>query len=162
MSLFSRLFKSSPKKSISVRRRIPGELAHAHIQRVFAGQFAKNYCYNNTKRAVAVTTREVIEAASYKSFKARIEGCWECEDIARALVNEIQLFGRSEGCSHACGTLVALDATDKTTDSKQDRHVWLWCIIDGGGGSLVLALFDATQRQWSKLDDVSNITFTDC
>ncbi len=159
MNFFRKLFAP---KVVANRRRIPGELAHHYLMMALRGRFDKDYHFNNTKRFVAITTRQMVQAASDKAFQKRIELAWECEDAARGVVNALQLMGRAEGCSHACGTLVALDARDETPDSKQDRHVWVWCIIEDGEGTSKVALFDATAGDWSDLDDVSHIKFTDC
>ena len=153
MSFFSRLFKPKPAPN---RRRLTGETVALLLRSALAGRLAPNYRHVGAKRMMAVTTREMVRAASDRSFKPWSRDAWECEDQARALVNDLQLLAAIEGCSHAAGVLIGLRADDPTPDERQDAHVWVWAIIESVGEPRVV-LFDATEREWTDIPDVCEI-----
>lgn len=153
MSFFSRLFKPKPAPN---RRRLTGETVAVLLRSALAGRLAPNYRHIGAKRMMAVTTREMVRAASDRSFKPWSRDAWECEDQARALVNELQRLAAAEGCSHAIGTLIGLHADDPTPDERQDAHMWVWTVIESVG-ELRVALFDATAREWTDIQDVCEI-----
>lgn len=157
MSFFRRLFGP---KIVTNRRRIPGELAEITLRLKLAGCFAKNYHHVGTKREVAVTTKEMIQWASDKAYLKHIKEVWECEQQAAEAVQTLHKFAISEGCSHACGYLIGLDVQDRSPDEEQDSHVWVWGIVQDPDTSLRVVLYDTTNREWSDIPDVGEITFS--
>lgn len=147
-------------KVITNRRRIPGELVEIVLRQKLLGSLAKNYQHLNTKREVAVTTKEMIQWASDKAYHKWIEKTWECEQQGAETVQTLHKFAIFEGCSHACGFLIGLDRLDRTPDEKQDSHVWVWGIVQDPDTSLRVVLYDTTNREWTDIPDVGEITFS--
>jgi len=140
-----------------LRTLLPGELVDVLLRQALAGRLAPHYRHLATKRVMARTTTQHVEQASRDSYLPRLENRWECEDQARALVHHLQLAVRAEPFSHACGLLIALDATDPTPDARQDKHCWVWAIVAGPQGQNRVALFDATARRWTNIGGVTNV-----
>jgi hypothetical protein len=157
MSIFRRLLGP---KVITNRRRIPGELVEIVLRQKLSGCLAPNYHHVGTKREVAVTTREMIQWASDKAYLKWIERTWECEQQAAEAVQQLHKFAIAEGCSHACGYLIGIDVLDRKPDEKQDSHVWVWGIVQDPDTSLRVVLYDTTNREWTDIPDVGNITFS--
>lgn len=157
MSFFRRLLGP---KVITTRRRIPGELAEITLRRELAGCFAKNYRHVGTKRDVVVTTKEMIQWASDEAYLKWVKNSWECEQQAAEAVQTLHKFAIAERCSHACGYLIGFDFLDHTPDEKQDKHVWVWGIVEDDAGSLEVVLYDTTNREWADIPDVGEITFS--
>lgn len=156
MSWLSRLFKPKPQAD---RRRLTGAAVAMLLSHALNGQKAPNYRHVGTKRVMAVTTREMIRAASDRSFKPWVEDAWECEQQAQAVVNELQTMATAEGCSHAAGILIGLHADDPTADDRQDFHVWVWAVVESQPAPRIV-LFDATTREWADIPDVNDIHFS--
>lgn len=145
MSLFS-FFKPKPKPS---RSRISGEQSAMLLKKALQGRTAPNYRHVGTKRIMAITTREMVRAASDRSYKPWVRDAWECEDQARALVDELQKMAAREGCSHDCGILIGKPFHDDLADEVRDYHVWVWALVESSHVSATLAFFDATAREWA-------------
>ncbi len=157
MSWFSRMFKPQP---VTTRRTLPGAAVALLLRQALERSLAPNYRHVSTKARMAVTSREMIRAASDRSYLPWLKDRWECEDQARALVHELQLLARDEGCSHACGVLIGLHADDPVPDDRQDFHVWVWALVESADDRTRLVLFDATAREWADIPDVSDIHFS--
>lgn len=157
MSFFRKLLGP---KVITNRRRIPGELVQIVLRQKLTGSLAKNYHHVGTKREVAVTTKEMIQWASDKAYLKWIEKTWECEQQAAEAVQTLHKFAITEGCSHACGYLIGLDLSYLTPGEEQDSHVWVWGIVQDPDTSLRVVLYDTTNREWTDIPDVGEITFS--
>ncbi len=159
MSWFSRMFQPKPKPG---RQRIPGEQVAVMLRTALGSRLAPNYRHIGTKRVMAVSERSLVQWASDASYETWIRDAWECENQADAAVQRLQLLGRREGCSHACGVLHGIPANPDDVELPVDAHVWLWAIVaDGAYGQRVM-LFDTTARDWADLDDVRDIYFSRC
>ncbi len=155
MSIF-RFFKPKP---VANRRILTGETVAMMLAHALQGQKAPNYRHVGTKARMAVTTREMIRAASDRSYKPWQKDRWECEQQALELVQELQKLAVAEDCSHAAGILIGLRADDPTPDERQDFHVWVWAVVESAPAPRVV-LFDATEREWADIPDVNQIHFS--
>ena len=157
MGLFQKIFKLS--KPIN-RRRLSGETVAALLRTALHGRVTANYRHIGQKTQLAVTAREKIVQASDRAFMPWLDGRWECENQAMAVVNEAQKIAANEGCSWACGML-----RGRRTEGMEDAlHVWVWALVEEDPKAMFptakLLLYDATAREWDDLVDVKDIDYT--
>ncbi len=156
MSWIARLLRPKVKTD---RRHMTGESVAMLLFHALQGQKAPNYRHLGTKRVMAVTTREMVRAASDRSYRPWERDAWECEQQALELLQELQKHASAEGCSHAAGILMGLHADDPTPDLRQDFHVWVWALCESAPAPRI-QLFDATAREWADIPDVHEIHFS--
>jgi hypothetical protein len=149
-------------KVITARQRIPGEQVAVMLRTALASRLAPNYRHIGTKRVMAVTERSLVQWASNDSYETWIRDAWECENQGDAAVQALQLLGRREGCSHACGVLYGIPANPDDLELPVDAHVWMWAIVSDSAYGHRVVLFDTTSRDWADLDDVRDIYFSRC
>ena len=148
--MFSFLKRKQPKRSI-----IDGESVKLLLDSSLRLRKTTNYRHLAQKERMAVITFADIEKASAKSFAPWVEGRWECEDIARSLVDAAQRMAANEGLSWAIGTLRA--------DGDGDTlHVYVWAIIhrEGPFADRDVVFYDPTIRRWVGADELNNVDYT--
>lgn len=161
MKFFSGLF-SLRKPAPPARRVLDGVQVKALLLETFKGGFAPNYRHITQKERLAVCRMEDIADAAAKVYMPWRKDAWECEDQARAVLNECQRRAANEGCSWACGVLRADNGA--IGDIERQLHVWLWAVVEKPGmarfpESRVLC-YDATGRKWADLRDINYVDYT--
>ncbi len=155
MGLFAKLFKIN--KPVAPRRRLDGKTVYTLLKEALKGHLADNYRHVSQKTVLAVTTKEKVVQAADRSFMPWRENQWECEDVARALVNEAQRMAANEGCSWAVGTL-------RGSSSPTMLHVWVWAIVeDKNSGQFPasrVVIYDPTAREWEDIDDLRDVDYS--
>jgi len=152
MKLFSRLLKPA----VAPRRKLTGETVAVLLREALKNVTAANYRHVTQKEKLAVITKEKVVQAADRAFMPWRENVWECEDIARALVNEAQRMAANEGCSWAIGTLRgAYDATS--------LHVWVWAVVEDKAGQFPasrVVIYNPAARDWEDISELKDIDYT--
>jgi len=142
------------------RRRLTGATVHALLQEALLPSLAANYRHIGLKSSMAVVSKEKIVQAADRVFMPWREDVWECEDQARAVVNEAQRMAANEGCSWAIGTLRALS----TTPGKHELHIWVWALVEDKSSTLFptarVVVYDATARDWEDIAELKDVDYT--
>jgi len=150
MTMFSFFKRSKPARAV-----IDGATVHVLLDNALRGRKAPNYRHLAQKQRMAVIGYAEIEKASAKSFAPWVEGRWECEDIARSLIDTAQRTAANEGLSWAVGTLRAQKSLD-------ELHVYAWAIVhrEGRFADRDVVFYDPTARKWVGADELKNVDYT--
>lgn len=148
-------FKSKPKPP--ARTAIFGETVHVLLNAALVGNKTSHYRHLSQKSTLSVITTSDIEAAAKKAYMPWRKDAWECEDQARALVNEAQRMAANEGRSWAIGTLRAEDPS-----KSSGLHVLVWAIVllPGRFTERAVVCYDATAQQWRGISTLTGVDYT--
>lgn len=141
-------------KPQTARRRLNGATVQALVRVALEGKMLPNFRLFLQKSLLACPPKPMLRKAADQAFKPWQGNVWECEDQARAVVQQAQLIAANEGCSWAVGTLRA-QAPD---GSSHDLHVFVWAILDLPEG-LQFTLFDPTENEWADLPDLKGVDY---
>lgn len=151
-------FAKTPARS-PVRRKIQGPVVAALLQEALRGRTASNYRHIAQKRLMAVCDMTLVADAARAAHHPWKADVWECEDIARAALHELQLRGANEGCSFAAGLLRAAISTG---DIEAELHVYLWALVANpvrDDQSRVM-FYDPTNLRWVNHNELEDVDYT--
>lgn len=153
MSIFSRLFSSSPKPE---PRRVPGAFVAAALATKL--HCRSDYQHYGQKATMALPTPEDVALVVDAAWMPWKENVWECEDQARAVVHEAQKRAAKQGCSWAIGTLRAQPPAHLPQDS---RHVYVWALCQAFAGmSPGVLIYDPTARKAVAVSSLREVDYT--
>lgn len=159
MSWWNPFAKSQSKPKPAIRRKLAGPQVAALLQEALKGRTAANYRHIAQKRTMAVCDMLTVAHAAVASHRPWKADVWECEDIARAALQELQLRGANEGCTFAAGLLRAAIATG---DIEPELHVYLWALVENptrADQSRVL-FYDPTALRWVNNSELEDVDYT--
>lgn len=151
-------FAKSPKPK-PVRRKVAGPQVAALLQEALKGRTASNYRHIAQKRVMAVCDMILVADAARAAHRPWKADVWECEDIARAALQELQLRGANEGGTFAAGLLRAAIATG---DTEPELHVYLWALVENpirADQSRVM-FYDPTALRWVNNSELEDVDYT--
>lgn len=154
MSWFASIFQAKAK---FFRSSVDGATVRTLLDAALSGSKAPNYRHLGQKAIASVILPSDIEAAAKKSFMPWQKDVWECEDQARALVNEAQRMAANEGRSWAIGTL---RADDPTKASGLHVLVWAICYLPGKISERAVLCYDATSQKWRGISTLTGVDYT--
>ena len=126
------LFKSKTQAK-PARRRLTGQTVAGLVRESLLEDAATNLRVIIQKDVLACVTLAELHAVAKKCAMPWLKDVWECEDIARNLVNEAQKVAANEGCSWAIGTVRARPPGWAEMQVKPDAlHVYVWFIATDG------------------------------
>ena len=140
--------KPKPKHA---RRRLTGETVAGLVRQSLLEDAAPNLRIIMQKDELACVELAEIHAVAKKCAMPWRKDVWECEDIARNVVNEAQKVAANEGCSWAIGTVRARPPGWSKMRVKPDTlHVFVWWIDIAGR----VYFYDPTARMAVHEDDI--------
>lgn len=148
-------FTTKPKAP--ARSTIDGATVKALLNAALSGSKAANYRHLGQKAIASVILTSDLEAAAKKAFMPWKKDVWECEDQARALVNEAQKLAANEGRSWAIGTL---RADDPTKESGMHVLVWAVALLPGRFAERAVICYDATAQKWRGISTLTGVDYT--
>lgn len=148
-------FTSKPKAPL--RSAVDGATVMAMIDLALRGRKRSDYRHIGQKDTLSVITRADVDKASRKAWMPWQTGKWECEDQARALVNEAQKMAANEGRSWAIGTLRA-----RAPKGLDGLHVYAWAIVQAEGqfAGRDVYFYDPTAQSWASAADLREVDYT--
>lgn len=137
-------FDAKPK--VATRSAIDGATVKALLDLALRGRKRDDYRHFAQKDTLSVVTMDDVAKANNKAYAPWKKDVWECEDIARSMVNEAQKMAANEGRSWAVGTLRA-----RAPKGVDGLHVYVWAIIltEGRFAGRDVVFYDPTARQWT-------------
>lgn len=142
-------FKRQPAKLL--RRRLTGETVSVQVREALLEEATPNLRVLIQKNEMACVELNELHALAKKCAMPWRKDVWECEDIARNLVNEAQKVAANEGCSWALGTLRARPPGWADLKIKTDTlHVYVWFISH----TVAVQFYDPTALTAVHEDDI--------
>lgn len=121
-------FPSKPKAKPQ-RRRLTGATVSACVREALLESGSSNLRVIVQKSEMACVEYAELHDMAKRCAMPWRKDVWECEDIARNLVNEAQKAAANEGCSWAVGTVRARPPGWNEQQVKPDvLHVFVWGI----------------------------------
>ncbi len=147
-------FTAKPKTPL--RSAVDGATVMALLDLSLRGRKRHDYRHFSQKDTLSVITRADVDKASRKAFMPWFAGKWECEDLARACVNEAQKLAANEGRSWAIGTLRA------RAPRGIGLHVYAWAIVQSEGrfGDRDVCFYDPTAQSWTSAAQLHEVDYT--
>jgi hypothetical protein len=132
MSLLAHFFRR-PRPAKPARRRFVGASVSMKVSEALIAAACSNFRVLIQKDLMAGVSFEEVNTLALLHFKPWSREVWECEDIARNLVNEAQKIAANEGCSWAIGTVRARPPDWNIDSLRVDAlHVYVWFITSEG------------------------------
>lgn len=155
MKLFS-IFNRKPAPVI--RRVLDGETVKKLLAAELEFFTAANYRHITQKDRLQVCDMNDVVSACKEAKMPWRKDVWECEDIARAALNQIQRRAANAGCSFACGTLRGRQDADTL-------HVYLWCVVESPGSRLQfpdsrVMFYDPTALRWVATTELKDVDYS--
>lgn len=142
-------FKRKPTKPL--RRRLTGETVSVRVREALLENGAPNLRVLIQKAEMACVEYAELHALAKRCLMPWAKDVWECEDIARNLVNEAQKVAANEGCSWAIGTVRARPPGWADLKVKPDTlHVYVWFVGIAGN----VHFYDPTALSAVHEDDI--------
>jgi hypothetical protein len=130
---------------------LTGETVSGLVREALLEEAATNLRVIMQKDEMACVELAELHALAKKCAMPWRKDVWECEDIARNLVNEAQKIAANEGCSWAIGTVRARPPGWSEMQVKPDAlHVYVWYITLTGR----VYFYDPAARTAAYEDDV--------
>jgi hypothetical protein len=150
------MFSWFSKPKAPLRSAIDGATVKLLLDIALQGRRRADYRHIGQKESMSVITRADVDKASRKAWMPWDAGKWECEDQARALVNEAQKIAANEGRSWAIGTLRA------RSPQGIGLHVYIWAIVQAEGrlGDRDVYFYDPTAQSWASAADLREVDYT--
>lgn len=146
-------FSRKPKP---IRSTIDGATVKALLDLALKDRKTNNYRHLAQKDTLSVITRADVDKASNKAWMPWKSEIHECEDQARALVNEAQKIAANEGRSWAIGTLRA------SAPNGMGLHVYVWAIVltEGRFAGRDVYFYDPTERSWVSAANLHDVDYS--